>query len=130
MEKRVSKISRTCCILSLFFTMACASIITGQQQSLSVTTTPPSSCTLVNDKGTWYVNAPGTVSVKRAYGDMSVNCKKEELAGQNTVKSSTKAMVFGNVLFGLIGLPIGTAIDMGTGAAYEYPNPIELPLKK
>lgn len=114
----------------MLLTSGCASIVTGQQQSLSVNTTPSSNCTLVNDKGTWYVVTPGTVTVKRAYGDMSVICKKDNLNAQNTVKSSTKSIVFGNILFGLIGLPIGVAVDMATGAAYDYPGLIEMPLNK
>jgi hypothetical protein len=113
-------------MLPLLFTTACASIVTGQQQSLSVTTTPsPANCSLVNDKGTWYVTTPGTVTIKRAYGDMSVICKKDKLSAQKIVKSSTKGIVAGNILLGGI---IGGAVDMGTGAAYEYQNPIELPL--
>lgn len=107
----------------------CASLTAGQNQSLSVNTTPPSSCTLSNDKGTWYVQAPGTVTVNRAYGDMSVICKKDNLAATNTVKSSIKPIVFGNIIW-LWGVLIGVPIDVITGAAYDYPNPISVNLQK
>ena len=35
------------------------------------------------------------------------------------MNSSTKAMAFGNILF---GGPIGAGVDMASGAAYDYPN--------
>lgn len=104
----------------------CASITTGHGQPLSVETRDQSgkpvtgaACRLVNDKGTYFINTPGTVGVKRSYEDMHVHCTKEPLEpGAATVKSSTKGMAFGNILFGGI---IGAAIDVGSGAAYDYP---------
>jgi len=104
----------------------CASIIGGSSQSVSVQTTKGETmlagamCTLTNDKGTWFVTSPGTVSIHRAYDDLSVVCKKEgEEPGAMTIKSSTKGMAYGNILAGGI---IGAAVDMGTGAAYDYPS--------
>ena len=105
----------------------CASITTGQSQPLSVDTRDQQgkqvasvACKLVNDKGTYFINTPGTVTVQRSYGDMHVNCTKEQLeSGVATVKSSTKAMAFGNIIFGGV---IGAAIDAGSGAAYDYPS--------
>jgi hypothetical protein len=41
------------------------------------------------------------------------------------VKSTTKAMAFGNIIFG--GL-IGVGIDVGTGSAYDYPDLISVPM--
>lgn len=107
----------------------CASIVNGTSQPISVTTPPVSgaTCSLKNSKGEWYVNAtPGSAVVHRAYGPLTVNCKK---SGYNTaimtVKSSTKGMAFGNVVFGGI---IGGGVDMADGAAYDYPTPIVVPM--
>ena len=104
----------------------CASIIGGSSKLVSVQTTKGESmvagamCTLTNDKGIWFVTSPGTVSIHRAYDDLSVICKKEgEEPGAMTIKSSTKGMAYGNILAGGI---IGAAVDMGTGAAYDYPS--------
>jgi hypothetical protein len=104
----------------------CASIVSGTTQIVSVETLQPAgkvagaSCKLENDKGVWYVTTPGTVSVHRAYGDMMVKCEKEGVAaGVATVKSSTKAMMAGNILF---GGPIGVGVDAASGAAYDYPT--------
>jgi hypothetical protein len=53
-------------------------------------------------------------------------CTKEGFpAATTTVASSTKGMAFGNILFG--GL-IGAGVDAGTGAAYDYPNTILVPM--
>src|SRR5690349_4200782 len=58
----------------------CATITTGQNQSVSVetrhkgTAVAGAACKLANDKGTWFVTTPGSVTVNRAYGDLAVNC--------------------------------------------------------
>lgn len=112
------------CILT-----SCASITTGKNQSLIVATAPElhASCELTNDKGVWYVNeTPASVTVSRAYGDLNVICRKGEKSGNTKVKSSTKGMVFGNILAGGI---ICAVVDERTGAAYDYPSTITVPMK-
>jgi hypothetical protein len=103
----------------------CASIVSGTNQIVSVETLHPAgkvvgaSCKLENDKGVWYVNTPGTVTVHRAYGDLIVKCEKDGFGpGVATVKSSTKGMMAGNILFGGV---IGVGVDAASGAAYDYP---------
>ncbi len=110
----------------------CASITTGQNQSLSVETRADgkpvagASCKLENDKGTWYTTSPGTAVVRRSYDDLNVRCEKAgHEPGVTAAKSSTKAMAFGNILFGGI---IGAAVDAGSGAAYDYPSSIAVEL--
>lgn len=104
----------------------CASIIDGSTQVVSVATRSATetvtnaTCQLTNDKGTWFVTTPGSVSLHRSMGDLNVKCDKEGRdSGVATVTSSARGMVAGNLLFGGI---IGTAVDMGTGAAYDYPT--------
>ena len=110
----------------------CASIIDGSTQVVSVKTIADgtdvagAACTLRNNKGEWYLTTPGTVSVHRSYDDINVKCAKDGyIANVGTVSSSTRGMTFGNILFG--GL-IGAGVDMGTGAAYDYPSPIVVQL--
>jgi hypothetical protein len=106
----------------------CASIVTGHNESISVQTPAceGSTCTLTNSKGSWYVKTPGSVTVHRAYGDLTITCTKDGYpSATNTVSSSTKGMAFGNILFG--GL-IGAGVDIGTGAAYDYPVVIANPM--
>ena len=111
-----------------FATLAtgCASIVSGTSQVVSVETLGTAgkitgaSCKLENEKGVYYVTTPGTVTVRRAYGDMNVKCEKSGLpTGSAAVKSTTKGMLAGNFLF---GGPIGAGVDMASGAAYDYPT--------
>ncbi len=104
----------------------CASIVSGTSQIVSVETMQATgkvegaSCKLENEKGVYYVTTPGTVTVRRAYGDMNVRCEKPGMeAGIAAIKSSTKGMAFGNVIFGGV---IGAGVDVASGAAYDYPN--------
>lgn len=111
----------------------CASIVDGKNQVVSVETRRDAaiiggaSCKLTNDKGTWYLTAPGTTTVQRSGQDMNIQCDKSGVAsGTATVKSSTKGMAFGNILFGGI---IGAGVDMASGAAYDYPSPITVEMR-
>lgn len=106
----------------------CASIADGKNQVLSVETRNKSvpvvgsNCKLTNDKGTWYVTAPGTTTVQRSYQDLNVQCEKMGMAPSvAAIKSSTKGMAFGNIIFGGV---IGAGVDIASGAAYDYPSPI------
>lgn len=121
-----------CAAGSAVLATGCASIVNGQNQSLSVQALSAgkplqgASCTLANDKGTWYLTTPGSAVVQRSFAELSVKCEKPDYeAGSTSVKSSTKAMAFGNILFG--GL-IGVGVDVATGAAYDYPNDISVAL--
>ena len=114
--------------------VGCASIVNGTNQSVSVETRngesslSGASCTLTNDKGKWFLTSPGSMVVSRSYEDLSVKCEKEPLApGVVTAKSSTKAMAFGNIIFGGF---IGAGVDMATGAAYDYPPMLSVVMGK
>lgn len=108
-------------------TTGCASIVSGTSQSVSVETrnvdgasVTGANCKLNNNKGTWFVTSPGSTTVNRSFEALDVKCEKQGLEpGIASFKSSTKAMAFGNVLF---GGPIGAGVDMASGAAYDYPK--------
>ena len=110
--------------------VGCASVTTGSHQNVSVETHPVSGaeCRLSNDDGTWFVpSTPGSVTIDRAYSDLSVTCEKPGYGrGTAVVKSSTKGVAFGNIIAGGV---IGAAVDMGSGAAYDYPSLITVSLK-
>jgi uncharacterized protein YceK len=109
----------------------CASIVNGTNQSVSVHNGPitGSICTLENNKGRWYIpHTPGSVTVHRSFGDLIVQCRKPGYTlGITHVKSKTKAMAFGNLVF---GGAIGAGVDMVDGAAYDYPEDIYVPMRK
>lgn len=112
----------------------CASIVNGQHQPVSVETRTDAgalsgaSCKLSNNEGIWYVTSPGSTVVHRSYEDLAVSCEKDGTnPGLVSAKSSTKAMAFGNILFGGI---IGAGVDVASGAAYDYPSLITVEMGK
>lgn len=116
--------------LLLLTTSGCASIVNGTNQPLSVETRMKgaslagANCRLMNDKGTWFVTTPGSVTVHRSFADLSVQCDKEGVQpGITSIKSSTKGMAFGNLLFGGV---IGAGVDIANGSAYDYPALIQI----
>jgi hypothetical protein len=112
----------------------CADILVGTSQTLSVQTKSSLSqdiagatCQLSNNKGTWFVTTPGSVTIHRSYDAINVACEAPGyVAHAGTADSATKDLAWGNLLFG--GL-IGAAVDAGTGAAYDYPSLIILNLQ-
>jgi len=112
-------------------TTGCASIVNGQNQPISVSTgqAKGATCTLVNNKGKWYVpSTPGSVTVQRSYKDLHIDCEKKGYAAtEKKVASKTKGMAFGNIIFGGV---VGAGVDMADGAAYDYPNDIQLDMHK
>ena len=118
-------LSKVVFAIALTQVVGCASIVSGTSQSVTVESRNDAgplsgaNCKLSNNKGTWYVNTPGSTMVNRSYEDLVVRCEKDPLEpGVANAKSSTKAMAFGNILF---GGPIGAGVDIATGAAYDYP---------
>lgn len=109
----------------------CASIVNGTHQSVNVHTTPVGGavCTLENDKGRWIINnTPGAITVNRSYNNLRINCSKRGYGhGFTSVASKTKAMAFGNLVFGGV---IGAGVDVVDGAAYDYPNDIFVSMRK
>ena len=109
--------------------VACASITSGTSQSVSVNTIPTAGaeCQLVNEKGSWQITkTPGITTISRAYGDLVVTCSDTLGAkGATSVQSGTVGAAFGNIVAGGI---IGAAINMSSGAAYEYPSAIMVTL--
>lgn len=114
-------------ILTLFLVCSgCASITGSKNQPVSVQAShngqvlDSADCTLVNDKGVWYVKAPGSTVVQKSGQDLVVTCNKYGLPqGVATYASSANGGVWGNILFG--GL-IGFAVDASSGAAFDYPT--------
>jgi membrane-associated protease RseP (regulator of RpoE activity) len=108
----------------------CASIVSGTSQTLSVDTPgcAGARCELSNDKGKYFVTStPGTVTVSRSYNNLQVVCSREAVTSDPlSVASTTKGMAFGNILFGGV---IGAGVDIGTGAAYDYPQLISVAMQ-
>ena len=108
--------------LSFLFLSNCASIMSDSVQAISVDTPNcrGAKCTLNNSNGVYFVQStPGTVSVEKAYGDLTVTCEKDGQTFTSTHKSKANVATYGNILLG--GIP-GALIDGGSGKGYDYPN--------
>lgn len=117
-------------VLVLGSLQGCASIVSGHLQAVSVETPgcDAARCELSNDRGKWFVSStPGSVTIERSYNNLQVVCTKGSITSTPvSVASTTKAMAFGNILFGGI---IGAGVDVGTGAAYDYPQTVSVPMQ-
>jgi len=120
-------------ILAVPLFVGCASITGSKLQPVSVQTVVDSKevsgvgCTLTNDAGKWFVTSPGSVTVQKSTGDMTVECVKDELRGRETVVSKAQGMLWGNIL---AGGGIGYVVDRNTGAGFDYQNSITVFLNK
>jgi hypothetical protein len=66
--------------------------------------------------------------IQKAYGDLSVSCKKEDShVGATIFKSSAEGATWGNIVAGGI---IGYAVDAGTGAGFSYPPTLNVEMIK
>ena len=118
-------------LLSATALSGCASITGTTGQSVSIQSRNTSgaevtnaNCELTNNKGTWFLTTPGSVSIHRSNDDLQVLCKKQgEENGRVAVVSATKGSMFGNILF---GGGIGAIVDHNNGSAYEYPTLIQV----
>jgi hypothetical protein len=113
-------------IVALGMTPGCATVFGGITQTVTIETRddeallPGCACSLQNGKGTWTMMAPGSVAIDRSFSDLGVICTHEGYgpAGR-IIKSSIGAWMLGNVI--MIGGLIGAAIDVDSGAAFDYP---------
>lgn len=108
----------------------CASIVSGSSQVVSVDTPgcAGARCELSNDKGKFFVaSTPGTVTLTRSYNNLQVVCNRNDWSSDPlSVASTTKGLAFGNILVGGV---IGAGVDISTGAAYDYPQLITVPMQ-
>ena len=117
-------------VLLLSFVLgACATIVEGSDQTVTVITEPTGAiCTLNRDgEAISVVNpTPGTVSIDKSKDNISVICEKDGyFNGAASLSSDFKAMTFGNIIFGGV---VGLAIDAGSGAMHEYPESVTIVL--
>ncbi|HSY26544.1 MAG TPA: hypothetical protein VK832_03490 [Burkholderiaceae bacterium] len=122
--------ARRAAIAASLLLSGCASIVNGTNQVVSIDAKNNGQavggvlCRLENGKGVFFVTAPGTVTIHRAYEDLLIRCEKENLQpGTARVKSYTKATAYGNILLGGV---IGAAVDVSNGSAYDYPSVISI----
>ncbi|MGQ0537794.1 MAG: PEGA domain-containing protein, partial [Gemmatimonadaceae bacterium] len=99
---------------------ACATIVHGSKQAVTITSTPPSAAVTVDGV------ASGTTPVTLRLARKTAHVVRLQLAGyaphEATLERGTSGWVWGNLVFG--GL-IGVIIDASNGAMYKL-SPAEL----
>lgn len=109
----------------------CATISSDKTQPITLQATcsgeivSGATCELTNSKGSYAAQTPGSISINKSFGDLTIACKKGAAAGAVTLKSSSTGMTWGNIL---LGGGIGALVDMKTGAGYEYQNSVTVPM--
>jgi len=110
---------------------ACAAINADSTQPITVlavcagSNTPvKAECTLRNDEGIKKINSPGVVSVRRSSSNLNISCIKEnKSSGKSGLESKADEKILGNILVGGI---IGAVVDLGSGAAFDYPSTVRV----
>ena len=128
----IAKLRFFACLFIVVFATGCATVSgSGTSQPISVQTLGPDGtetvgvrCEMTNDEGTWFVNTPGSTTVRKSNKDLQVICKKPGMdIGSASVVSRTKGNMWGNIV---LGGGIGAIVDHNNGAAYEYPSLITI----
>jgi hypothetical protein len=108
---------------------ACASIVSGTEQDITVNTTPAGAdCALVREGQTIarVSSTPGTVTVDKTKHNINVVCNKPGYqTGSFLNESGTEGSTAGNILAG--GL-IGWGIDSARGADNKYDEGVNITL--
>lgn len=109
----------------------CASVVSDKTQPVKVETRDQAGntiagakCDLQNDRGTFHVETPNTVFVRKSSGELIVTCTApEQPQADGKLISRTGGAVFGNILLGGI---IGAVVDTASGVAFNYPEWVQL----
>ena len=116
-------------ILPITLLSACATIVNGSSQTVTVSTTPPAATCTVDRVGARIgavAQTPGSVRLDKSKNDLSVTCSKPGFQTATVTKPpSFSGATFGNIIAGGV---IGVVVDAASGANYEYPSDIRLEL--
>ncbi|UCD15015.1 MAG: PEGA domain-containing protein [Candidatus Omnitrophota bacterium] len=106
----------------------CCSIVKGHFQDIQVNSNPSDAFVTVDGM---QVKTPGILHLDTRKVAYVLKFEKEGYEPVEVrLKRGVSGWVFGNVIFGLLGGPVGVCIDFGSGAAYKLsPHDIEVALK-
>ena len=118
-----------CAGVALIGLTGCASIVEGYSETVSVRTLSDGAdvagaqCDLSNSRGAWHVTTPALVTIHKSFDDLVIHCGNQAYASNlGHVPATRSGFVFGNML--LPGSLLATALDLGSGSAFDYPSPI------
>lgn len=110
---------------------ACASIMEGSSQEITINTTPTGADCALNREGQTIARVnptPGGVTIKKSKEDITIVCNKpgyEETTFFNN--SGSEGATWGNIV---LGGGIGWAVDSANGSDNKYTSPVNITLPK
>jgi hypothetical protein len=116
-------------LLPILMLPACATIVKGSTQDITVTSTPDhASCQVMRgaSQTAMIESTPGIVKLNRGSEDTIVSCVKPGFdRNAVTMVSAFNGATFGNLLVGGI---VGIIVDASTGANYTYQDRVNVVL--
>jgi hypothetical protein len=108
---------------------ACATVVEGTSQSITINTEPQGAECHLNRKGKEIgaiAQTPGSVRIDKSGADITVTCTKDGYQ-ETKVTSSSKFVgtTAGNIIAGGV---IGIVVDAASGANYVYPDSVQVAL--
>ena len=124
---KTKSIQATFLVIALILFTGCATITSGTSQSVNIVTeknVQNATCELTDKKGGkwWIPSTPGSASVRKGDGPLSIICKKDGYKTTTLLIDETLVpATFGNII---LGGGIGILVDAASGAAQQYPEQI------
>ena len=121
-----------CACLALL--AGCATLTESTQQDVLVQTILDNheltgvGCVLYNDVGKWFVTTPARVTIRKSAGALRIDCRKDDGGwAYEKVDSKVNASLWGNVV---LTAGAGYFVDRNTGAGFDYPSTLTVPMHK
>jgi len=122
-------IARVAALIGLLFLPACATVVEGTTDTVTLTTEPAGARCAVTREGAelgQVMPTPGPVSISKSRNPLTVSCDKAgHLTTARTIESEFTGTTFGNILLGGV---IGAVADAASGANNRYPQTVSLTL--
>ena len=107
----------------------CATLIDGNQQAITVTTSPPGAACTLDREGSRIgvvMETPALVPVEKSKRELVVTCRK---AGYQTLAAIVRPRPLDLAFYDLVSFgPIGLVWDAAASSNYTYPGEVVLPL--
>lgn len=110
----------------------CATIVEGPDQRVAINTSPSGAQCAIERNGELIATAaptPHSVVIRKTSQPIQITCEKPGFQTRSEiVEPDAAGWSIGNIVFGLIGAPIGLLIDSTTGALNKYDANITMAL--
>jgi hypothetical protein len=128
--EKAKRAARLVCVVSAAAAMlsACETMERGSTRKIAVSTYPEvnASCVVSNKEGSWPAVSPGTVTVARSRGDLTVRCSKAGYAdAAETYRAKHAPTTHASKDPSWLDVP-GALVDSSAGAYFLYPDAVVL----